>query len=273
MLKEPLVHFLCIGAALFLYFEWRGEGGSERRIDVSRGQIERLSASFEAVWLRPPSPEQLKGLVDEYVREEVAIREAVAMGLDRDDTVIRQRLRQKFEFLLADALEVHPPTEEDLLLWLAKNPESFRREPEIAFRHVFVSRDRRGEDAEAYARQLLTDLISEGAGASIEKLGDSLALPQEIPLSPRSEVAGLFGEDFASRLLDVEPAGWSGPIESSYGVHLVWVKERVEGRLPPLAEVREAVERHLLTARRKAELDQAYERLLSRYKVTMEGSR
>jgi hypothetical protein len=265
-----LVHFLCIGAALFLYFEWRGGGGSERRIDVSRGQIERLAASFEAVWLRPPSPEQLKGLVDEYVREEVAFREAAAMGLDRDDTVIRQRLRQKFEFLLEDALEVHPPTEEDLLLWLEKNPESFRREPAISFRHVFVNRDRRGQDAEAYARRLLTELIPDGAGASIEKLGDALSLPQALPLSPRSEVARLFGEDFASRLLDVEPGKWSGPIESSYGVHLVWVNERVEERLPPLAEVRDAVERDLLTARRKAERDSVYEGLLSKYRVTIE---
>jgi hypothetical protein len=270
MTREPLVHFLLIGAAIFLFFEWRGEGGGGRRIDVSRGQIEHLATSFEAVWLRPPTEEELKGLVDDYLREEVAIREAIQMGLDRDDTVIRRRLRQKLEFFLEDALEVHPPAEEDLLLWLEKHPQSFRREPAISFRQVYVSRDRRGEDAEAYARRLLADLTRAGAGASVEKLSDALMLPREVPLSPWSEVARLFGDDFASRLLEVVPGRWSGPIESGYGLHLVWVSERVEGSLPPLAEVRDAVERNLLLARRKAELDQAYERLLSKYEVTIE---
>jgi PPIC-type PPIASE domain len=271
--REPLVHFLMIGAALFLLFEWGGGGGEERRIVIPRGQVEHLAQSFELVWLRPPTGEELEGLVGDYVREEVAVREAIAMGLDRDDTVIRRRLRQKLEFLFEDNIDVHPPTDEDLQLWLENHPESFRSEPRISFRQVYVSRDRRGENADSFAREILEDLTRTGGDASrasLDALGDPLMLPRDVSLSPRSEVARIFGEDFAATLLALDPGRWTGPIESGYGLHLVWVTERAEGRLPALAEVRDQVERELLTGRRKAELDLAYERLLSRYKVEVE---
>jgi hypothetical protein len=273
--REPLVHFLLIGAALFLLFEWRGGGGGERRIVIPRGQIEHLAQSFEIVWLRPPTPEELRGLVDDYVREEVAVREAMAMGLDRDDTIVRRRLRQKLEFMMEDSLEVHPPTDEDLLLWLEEHPESFRIEPAVSFLQIFVSRDRRGLDAHAFARALLADLGGAAAPTpslhSIEALGDPLMLPQDVPLSSRSDVARMFGEDFAASLLSLAPGRWQGPVESGFGLHLVWLRERVEGSLPPLAEVREAVERELLQARRTAELEANYERLLSQYRIVIEG--
>lgn len=271
MTREPLVHFLLIGAALFLAFEWSGGAGSSGgRILITRGQIEHLAQSFEIVWLRPPTGQELKGLVDDYVREEVAIREAMSMGLDRDDTVIRRRLRQKLEFTVEDSVEAHPPTDDDLMLWLEKHPESFRSEPAISFRQVYVSRDRRGGAADEFARRLLEELGREGAEASIEPLGDPLMLPQEVSLSPRSDVGGLFGEDFTSRVFALEPGRWEGPIESGYGLHLVWVRERVEGRLPALGEVRDAVAREFLLARRKAELEATYEQMLSKYTVVIE---
>ncbi len=272
MTREPLVHFLLIGAALFLLFEWtRGADGG--RIVITRGQIGHLAQNFQIVWLRPPTDEELKGLVDDYVREEVAIREALAMGLDRDDTIIRRRLRQKLEFMVEDAIEAHPPTDEDLMLWLEKHPESFRSEPAISFRQVYVSRDRRGGDADSFAREILDDLTRGGSDASIasiEALGDSLMLPRDVSLSPRSDVGRIFGEDFAAKVLALDPGRWMGPIESGYGLHLVLVRERVEGRLPALAEVRDVVERELVAARRKAELEASYERLLSKYEVVIE---
>lgn len=271
MTREPLVHFLLIGAALFLAFEWSGGAGSSGgRILISRGQIEHLAKSFEIVWLRPPTDQELKGLVDDYVREEVAIREAMSMGLDRDDTIIRRRLRQKLEFTVEDSVEAHPPTDDDLMLWLEKHPESFRSEPAISFRQVYVSRDRRGGAADEFARRLLDDLARGGADASIERLGDPLMLPQEVSLSPRSDVVRVFGEDFTSRIFALDPGRWEGPIESGYGLHLVWVRERVEGRLPALGEVRDAVAREFLSARRKAELEATYEQMLSKYTVVIE---
>jgi hypothetical protein len=269
--REPLVHFLLIGAALFLLFEWSGGAGSGGgRIVITRGQIEHLATGFARTWQRPPTEEELKGLVDDYVREEIATREAVEMGLDRDDTIIRRRLRQKLEFTVEDGIEAHPPTDEDLMLWLEKHPESFRSEPAISFRQVYVSRDRRGGEADEFALQLLDDLARAGPEASIERLGDPLMLPQEVPVSPGSDVARVFGEDFTSRVFALEPGRWEGPIESGYGLHLVWVRERVDERLPALAEVRDAVEREFLSARRKAELEATYERLLSKYTVVIE---
>ncbi|HJS72786.1 MAG TPA: peptidylprolyl isomerase [Vicinamibacteria bacterium] len=269
MIREPLVHFLLIGAALFLLFEWTG-GGADRRITITRGQIDRLAESFEAVWLRPPTEAELKGLLDDYVREEVAIREAVKIGLDRDDTIIRRRLRQKLEFMLEDTLDAHPPTDDDLAFWLEKNADSFRTEAQVSFRQVYVSRDHEGEDPVSFARRLLEELAPAGAGARIERLGDPLMLPQEVPLSGRREIATLFGEDFTEKVLALEPDRWEGPFESGYGLHLVFVRERIEGSVPPLDKVRDIVERDLLAARRKAELDQAYERMLSEYDVVVE---
>jgi hypothetical protein len=271
MHREPLVHFLVIGAALFLLFDWAGGGGGgDRRIVVTRGQIDHLIESFNVVWLRPPTDEELKGLLDDYVREEVAIREATRMGLDRDDSVIRRRLRQKLEFMVEDSLETHPPTDEDLMLWLEKHPESFRSEPQISFRQVYVSRERRGAKADEYAARLLADLTPAGANASIASLGDPLMLPQEVPLSPRSDVSRSFGEDLAARVLALEPGRWQGPVESGFGLHLVFVRERLEGRLPPLTEIRDTVERDFLAARSKAGVDATYERLLSGYTVVIE---
>jgi len=269
--REPLVHFLALGAALFLLFQWRGGGGPEsRRITVTPGQIEHLSAAFARTWQRPPTEPELKGLVDEYVREEIATREAVTIGLDRDDTIIRRRLRQKLEFVVEDDVASTKPTDAELQGWLDGHPEVFRVEPAVALRQVFLSPDRRGEQAGADARALLERLRRLGKDADISKLGDSLMLPAEIPLSPARDVARDFGRDFAESVVRLEPGNWEGPVESGYGLHLVLVLERQEGRRPALAEVRDAVEREYMAARRKQQLDAMYERLLARYKVVVE---
>jgi hypothetical protein len=133
-----------------------------------------------------------------------------------------------------------------------------------------VGRERRGAKAEEVANRLLADLTRAGADASIESIGDPLTLPREVPLSSRSDVARSFGEDFTARVLALEPGRWQGPVESGFGLHLVFVRERVDGRLPPLSEIRDAVERDLHAARIQAGLDGTYERLLSEYTVVIE---
>jgi hypothetical protein len=272
VLREPLVHFLAIGAALFLYFHWNGGGSgpTSSRIVLTAGQIEHLAAGFAKTWQRPPAEAELKDLIDDWVREEIAVREAMAMGLDRDDTVIRRRLRQKLEFVVEDVAAAVPPTEQELQAWLATHADSFRIEPQVAFRQVYVSRDRRGAAAESEARALLARLRTAGPGARIDDLGDPTMLPQEIALSSRGDVARTFGEDFAGRIDALTPGAWSGPVESGYGLHLVLVRERVAGSLPDLARVRPAVERDFLSDRRKRQLAAMYERLLPKYKVVIE---
>ncbi|MCG6928802.1 MAG: peptidyl-prolyl cis-trans isomerase [Acidobacteria bacterium] len=271
-LREPLVHFLLIGAALFLLFRWTGGSGGpdSNRIVIGPGQVEHLAVGFSRTWRRPPTPEELKGLIDDYVREEMATREARSMGLDREDTVIRRRLRQKLEFLVEDAAEAVPPTDAELQAWLDTHPEDYRREPEVAFEQVFLSPDRRGDDLEADAQKLLQQLQALGPDADIEGLGDSIMLPGDFDLAPLTVAARMFGAEFAERLGELEPGSWVGPIPSGYGLHLVFVRERIEGREPELDDIRDAVARDLLTRRRKEQLEAMYERLLEQYDVVID---
>ena len=272
VLREPLLHFLAIGAALFLYFHWSGPGSgpTSTRIVITTGQIDHLAAGFAKTWQRPPTETELKGLIDDWVREEIAVREAMAAGLDRDDTIMRRRLRQKLEFLLEDVADTAAPTEQELQAWLKTHADSFRIEPVVAFRQVYVSRDRRGAAAESDARAILARLTQAGPAARIDALGDPSMLPQEVDLEPRSDVARAFGQDFAERLDAVAPGTWTGPVESGYGLHLVMVRQRVEGSLPDLATVRPAVERDFQADRRKRQLAAMYEKLLEKYNVVAE---
>jgi PPIC-type PPIASE domain len=259
-----------MGAVLFLIFFWWGGGSGSTRIVITSGQIDSMAAGFTRTWQRPPSEEELKGLVDDYVREEIAAREAMAAGLDRDDTIVRRRLRQKLEFLAEDSIDMVAPTDAELHTWLETHPESFRREPELAFRQVYVSEDSRGPTAEAEARRILAQLEATGPAATIDAMGDRLMVPQEITRSTRNDVARRFGEEFADALVQLEPGRWHGPIRSGYGLHLVLVGERQEGHTPALADVRPMVERELLADRRARELRAMYERLLDRYRIHIE---
>ena len=271
ILREPLLHFLLLGGLLFLFFEWRGSGGpTSSRIVITPGLVEHLASGFSRTWQRPPTDAELKGLIDDYVKEEIATREAVGMGLDRDDTIIRRRLRQKLEFLVEDAASSAPPTDAELQAWLDAHPQSFRAEPQLAFRQVYVSPERRGASAAPDAVKMLARLRAKGKDVRTDDLGDASMLPAEQPLSPLREVERSFGNDFAQELMKIEPGQWTGPVESPYGLHLVLVRERVAGAPPELAEIRPMVEREVLAERRKRDLDNLYERLLAKYTVTIE---
>ena len=272
LLREPLVHFLLIGAALFVFFSWSGGSGGRdsSRIVIGPGQVEHLAVGFARTWRRPPTTQELKGLVDDFVREEIATREARGMGLDAGDTVIRRRLRQKLEFLVEDAAEAVPPTEAELQEWLDAHPETYEREPQVAFRHVFLSPDRRGDQVEGDAKALLAQLSRAGADADIETLGDSIMLPSDFELGPLTIASRMFGNEFAVSLVELEPGQWTGPVASGYGLHLVYVRERMAGREPALDDVRDAVSRDLLTSRRKEQLESMYERLLEEYTVVID---
>ena len=139
------MHFLAIGMLLFLVFHWRGGSGpGSDRIVITPGQIDSMVAGFARTWQRPPTEQELKGLLDDYVREEMATREAVAIGLDRDDAIIRRRLRQKLEFMAADSVDATPPTDAELETWLKEHSDMFRTDPEVAFRQVYLSPERHG---------------------------------------------------------------------------------------------------------------------------------
>jgi len=271
VLREPLLHFVAIGAALFVaYGLIPGERATPGEIVVTRGKVEQLATGFAKLWQRPPTERELKGLIDDWVREEIAVREATAMGLDRDDTVVRRRLRQKLEFLSDDDAAQATPSKEELTAYLAANPNKFRAEPRHSFRHVYINPERHSTNLQARldsVRDALTRLNPDGDSAS---LGDpSLLEPQFEGLASR-EVANQFGPQFAAALENLAPGRWEGPIPSGYGLHFVRVEGRTDGRLPDLAEVGDAVRREWANARRVDALDALYAGLLKRYTVKVE---
>ena len=272
LLREPLVHFLILGAALFLLFSTVAKPGAPQdgKIVVSSGKIAQLAAGFVRIWQRAPSAEELDGLIEDYVKEEVLYREALAMGLDKDDSVIRRRLRQKIEFLSEDAAAAVLPTEKELQAWLASHPDKFRLEPKLALRQVYISVSRRGAAATSEAHRLLARLNSAGKAVDASEVGDTTMLPYELPLSSGEEIARVFGDGFAQQVTQVEPGRWHGPVKSGYGLHLVYVSERSEGRLRPLAEVRDAVQREWLEARRKEMAEASYRASRAKYAITIE---
>jgi hypothetical protein len=270
-LREPLVHFLAIGAALFLFFAWKGgAGASSGRIVVTRARLESLAAGFARTWQRPPTAAELKGLVDGYVREEIAVREAMATGLDRDDTIIRRRLKQKVDFLAEDRIDAAPPSEAELSAWLAAHPDLYRAEERVAFRQVCLTPEKRGgpAGAEAEAKRLAAALEKKGPGA--DAAGDSLLLPPDMPLAPKGEIARVFGSEFADAVVKLEPGHWTAPVLSGFGAHAVLVLERAAARAPALADVRTAVERDFTANRRVKELEALYARLLAKTTVVIE---
>lgn len=274
ILNEPLLHFLLLGAILFVVYSMMqtpGRGDEPGEIVVTQGQIDHLAAGFARTWQRPPSTEELAVMVRERVREEVYYREAMAMGLDKDDTVIRRRLRQKMEFISDDIAAQSEPTDEELNTYLQTHADMFRLEPQFSFNQVYLNPEKHGNNLDRDSAQLLIQLNQSGNETDLASLGDQLMLEQQFVALPASEVAKLFGEQFAAKLGELVPGQWQGPVESGYGVHLVLVSERSEGRLPALADVRDSVRREWDNARRLEANEKFYQELLKRYTVTIEG--
>jgi parvulin-like peptidyl-prolyl isomerase len=269
-LREPLLHFLVLGAALFLLYDWFGDAEApvaRDRIVVDEAELTRLSQQFRRTWLRPPTRTELAGLAEDFVREEILYREALALGLDKNDLVIRRRLRQKMEFLNAD-LTMAAPTEADLEAYLRDNPDAFRRPASYSFRQVFVQLGADDGEALARARALLARLRSgDAAGDDANALGDPTLLPAEMQRVSAREIANNFGTEFAAELSALASDGWSGPLRSAYGLHLVELTAKEPGGLPALEEVRPLVEREWTNARRQAMEARFYEALRGRYEV------
>jgi PPIC-type PPIASE domain len=270
LLREPLLHFLLLGFGLFLLSSALGGSSgksSSSDIVVTSGRIASLVQSWQLIWQRPPTESELQGLIQDYVREEVLCREAISMSLDKDDTVIRNRLRQKMEFLADDTAEIAGPTREDLERYLRDNVERFQVAPRVSFQQVYVSRDRHGDETRARAEEVLRRLR---AGSSPAELSERISLPAEYELQSPNEVARTFGDDFSREIFRVSPGSWTGPIESGYGLHLVLVARRDDGRAPKLDEVRDAVAREWIAARRKETNEAFYKNLLGKYSVRVE---
>lgn len=272
LLKEPLVHFIVLAFVIFAAYGLLNREGTEARgrIVVTAPKIEQLVSVFAKTWQRPPTADELKGLMDDYVKEEIYVREASALGLDKDDTVIRRRLRLKMEFLNDTVADALAPTDAELAAYLKANAGEFAIDPMLAFQQVFLNPDQHGDKIDQDAASILEVLLTSPA-TDPATLGDASLLPAELTFSSKRSIGQTFGADFAEALDRATPVQWTGPIRSAFGLHLIRVLQRKPGRLPALDEVRNAVAREWANARRKELEDRRFEELLKNYEVTIES--
>lgn len=266
LLREPLLHFFILGVLLFALYGWLHDGvlKAPSEIVVSRGQVLNLQEQFQRVWHRPPTPEELQGLVDGWVREEILYREGLAMGLDRDDQVVRRRIGQKLEFI-AEGAAPKSPTTAELQAWLDAHRDRYLIEPTYSLRQIYFDPARHGARIEidlAAARRTLD------AGKQVA--GDSTMLPETLDGVPAFEVGRVFGTEFAESLQALPVGSWQGPIRSGFGLHLVQLSARDAGRPATLEDVRAAVERDLMQARSKEASAAVYRKLRANYSVRIE---
>lgn len=271
-LREPLVHFLFVGAILFILFRTVGnrETDEVREIRITPAKIDNLIEIWGKTWQRPPTPEELNSLIEEHIKEEILYREALALGLDQNDTIIRRRLRQKMEFIVEDVATVAEPTDQELQAYLDDHAESYRLDSLVTFQHVYLNADRRGGTLDKDTALILAELAESGEKVDIPQIGDPISLPGSFSMTPEREVAKLFGRKFSDSLMKLDTEKWVGPVGSGYGIHLVYVTDRTFGSVPEVNEIREALRRDWTAARRRDANDEFYEMLRRRYEVSIE---
>jgi len=270
LLKEPLLHFLLIGAALFiLYGAVAPPSFQGNRITVSRTAVSALATQFEATWSRPPTPVELQSLVDSYVRDEILFREGVALGLVKDDPVIKRRVRQKLEVLIEEeGKSAAVASDTELTAYLTSNPAKFRVPSVLSFEQVLFNPAKYGDKLDAALTESLAAL---NGGAAPETQGNGSMLPTRVEQLPLDQIARDFGNEFGKALETAPVAQWTGPIRSAFGVHLVRISERQPGYVPALDEARKAVTREWENDQRAAALANNYARLRKEYDVVIES--
>ena len=274
LLREPVLQFLALGAMLFALYGLAGKRSAEapEKIVVSASRVANLGDGFARTWRRLPNEQELQALIEDYVRDEVFYREGRAAGLDRDDVIIRRRVRQKMEFL-ADDMSVPEPSDEQLAAYLASNPERFRAEDQLTFHQVFLSATRRANTIDRDSKQIASILARADGAVDATVLGDPFLLGEEFRNVSPSKVTSIFGESFAKQISVMEKGRWQGPISSGFGQHFVFISEWVSGNLPPLDAVRPVVHREWANARRLEAEQKLYASLRNRYEIVVEEPR
>jgi hypothetical protein len=276
ILKNPIVYFFVLGFVVFglhsfLNMETNEQNDDPFTIEVTSADIEWLRSSWESRMQRKPTPDELNGLVDNYIREEILAREAYKVGLDEQDLVIKRRLVQKMTFVFEDLAEAVEPTEEELLEYAQNNQETYLVPEMISFTHIYFNPDKRKDvvsDAEKILRQLQAGDTSEEEALV---LGDAIMLDASYFQMTHQSVAGVFGLAFAVDLTALEGEGWRGPIGSSFGLHIVRINDRSEARMPEFASLRERVRYDFMYDRKKKVIDEVYGSVKPNYTILVEG--
>jgi len=273
-LREPLIHFLIIGAALFFLYGLQNEGFDDqnKRIVFTKADINRLVFRWEKTRQRPPTQIELNGMIEQQIREQVMYREALAMGLDKNDSIVRKRLAQKVEFISADLAEQVEPTEKDLTNHLVAHPDKFTVPGRIDFVQIYFNLNKRGESTELDATRLLAELNKYESKIDIMLAGDPSMIGQQHEQVSEYEVERLFGKDCAIKVFSLPVGSWQGPVSSGYGLHLLRVSKKTLAVQPELTAVRNKVRMEWMNQQRQV-IDKAfYKSLRQRYEIVIDDA-
>ena len=264
-MREPLLHFIAIGGLFFLIYTVVNDTykNSTDTIFITPERIAQITTGFNGVWNRMPTTEELDNLIEEEIRSEVYYRDALALGLDKNDAIVRRRLRQKMEFLTDTGIYyLKEPSADELETYFAANEQAYRSEPRLAFEQIYLG-ETPPRDTVSHTLQTL---LSEPA-IDPSTQGQSTLLPAQLKLSQPDAIDSVFGKGFYSQIIELAPGEWGGPVTSVYGTHLVRALEGQPARMPPLEEVRDSVLIDWKTAKAKDNREQDYEKRRSRYVV------
>lgn len=272
-LKEPLFHFLLIGAGLFMLYGWQSDDDGPRpdQIIFTEARIDQLINLWERKWQRLPSQQELQGLIEQQIREEVLYREALAIGLDENDQVVRRRMAQKMEFISNDLASLAEPNDEQLQTYLDEHAEKFAIPGQISFSQVYLDAGKRGEQVYAEIERLLLELSNVTVDDDITMLGDPFMSGYNFSNETDFGVSRLFGQVFAQKIFELPVGKWVGPVESGYGLHLVRVDSRTDSREPSLDQVRDRVRMEWVAEQQRKTNDLLYTELRKRYEIIIES--
>lgn len=266
LLREPLLHFLLIGAVIFALAGSGGGGGPAEepdRIVLTKADLDRIQQRFQATWRRTATPDEMARLVEDAIREEVYVREARALGLDRGDAAVRQRLRQKMAFLITSAASADAPSDDVLRAYFEENSEAYQGRSRISFEQVFLGEAPVGDAVQSALAALR-------GGGDPDQIGQRTLMPPAMRRSSKDAIDATFGRGLFATLETMPTREWGGPVQSGFGVHLVRVTEHQEAEIPEFATVREQVLRDWQKAEAERFEADAYQRLVDRYDVEIE---
>lgn len=273
LLQEPLLHFLVIGAALFLLYDVQNDAVPEdnnKRIVITQVHIDRMSLIFEKQNQRIPTKKEIEGMIEHLVQEEVFYREALAMGLDKNDAGVRRRLAQKMKFIFTDIAEQTKPTDQELITYLKEHSEKFEIPGNITFEHIYFNSDKREKQTENDAHQLLTKLHKNDLSYNVQGSGDRFMYGYLFKQLTDKEIISMFGKPFY-KILSSQPIGsWQGPFLSAYGLHLVKVENRTLSAQPEVKTVYDKLYREWLSEKRHEMNALFYQKLLQQYDIVID---
>ncbi|MHC4153871.1 MAG: peptidyl-prolyl cis-trans isomerase [Planctomycetota bacterium] len=275
ILKEPLVYVFVLGFVVFGLHSFLNRANRDDTdpftVEVTSADIEWIRSSWEARMKRQPTQQELQGLINRYIRDEILFREAMAMDLDDRDLVIQRRLVQKLTFVFEDLAETMEPADDELKKYLQENQDKYRIPEMMSFTQAYFNPSKR-KDAMEEAKTVLASLKStQSPPEEAVSLGDTIMIDSSFREKSPDEAARILGREFAYELFSIDEKGWQGPIESTFGLHLVYIEERIASKMPEFENIREDVKNDFMYERKREVIDNAYKAVKSRYTILVEG--